>query len=152
MNSTWLFRIAAVLLVVFAVGHTAGFLSFRPPTNEGIAVYDAMKRVHFQIGRASFSYGGFYVGFGLFVTAYLLFAAVLAWQLGGLARTHADAIGGLSWCLFAVQLASLALSWIFFSMAPVIFSAVIAACIGLGSWMLGTGARITTDGIPSHSS
>jgi hypothetical protein len=42
--------------------------------------------VHFSFGGGTFSYGGFYVGFGLFVTAYLLFSALLAWQLGGLEK------------------------------------------------------------------
>jgi len=37
-----------------------------------------MNNVQFQIGRGSFSYGGFYTGFGLFATLYLLFSAYVA--------------------------------------------------------------------------
>ena len=74
--SLW-FRIAAVLLFFFALGHTVGFLRFRPATADGRAVLDAMNSVHFRVGSGSFSYGGFYVGFGLFVTSYLLFSCSL---------------------------------------------------------------------------
>jgi hypothetical protein len=86
MKATALYRIAAVLFIVFAAGHTVGFLGFRPPTTEAAAVRDAMKNVHFQVGGSSFTYGGFYTGFGLFATLYLLFAAYLAWHLGGGSR------------------------------------------------------------------
>jgi len=93
MKATLLFRIAAVLLLLFATGHTIGFLSFTPPTPEGVAVRDAMSNVHFQVRNNSLSYGGFYRGFGLFVTAYLLFSAFLAWQLGSLVVTYPREIG-----------------------------------------------------------
>ena len=136
MKATLLYRIAAVLLVLFAAGHTVGFLRFRPPTQEAAAVRDAMNNVRFQVGRSSFSYGGFYVGFGLFVSAYLLFSAFLAWYLGGLAATNPQAIGALGWALFAVQMAVLALSWIHFSAAPTVFAALVAACVGVAAWLI----------------
>jgi hypothetical protein len=97
MNATLLYRIASVLLVVFAVGHTVGFLKFTPPTPEGVAVRDAMNGVHFHLGGGQYSYGGFYTGFGLFATIYLLFAAFVAWHLGGLAARSPQAIGALGW-------------------------------------------------------
>ena len=124
MKSRYLYRIAAVLLVLFAAGHTIGFLGFKPPTPEAMAVRDAMRNVHFQVKSADLSYGGFYNGFGLFVTAYLLFAAFLAWYLS---NHPVRALGG---ALCGVQLISLALSWIYFSAPPAVFSAVVAACCG----------------------
>jgi len=78
MKAAVLYRIAAVLLIIFAAGHTVGFLKFRPETPEGRAVFESMNNVQFQIGRGSFSYGGFYTGFGLFATLYLLFSAYVA--------------------------------------------------------------------------
>ena len=95
MNATVLYRIACVLLILFAAGHTVGFLNFNPPTAEARAVRDSMNSVHFQVRGASFSYGGFYIGFGLYVTAYLLFSAFLAWHLGALAKNAPQAIGAL---------------------------------------------------------
>ena len=134
MTSTLLYRIAAALLILFATGHTIGFLSFTPPTPEGVAVRDAMNNVHFQVRTHSYSYGNFYRGFGLLVTVYLLFSAFLAWQLGSLAVKYPQAVRPLGWMLCAVQIASLILSSIYFSGAPVISSALVAACLGWAAW------------------
>jgi hypothetical protein len=134
MKATLLFRIAAVLLLLFATGHTIGFLSFTPPTPEGVAVRDAMSNVHFQVRNNTLSYGGFYRGFGLFVTAYLLFSAFLAWQLGSLAVKYPQAVRPLGWMLCTVQIVSLILSAIYFSGAPVISSALVSACLGWAAW------------------
>jgi len=131
-----LYRIAAVLLILFAAGHTVGFLRFQPPTPEAAAVRDAMTNVHFQVRGSSFSYGGFYVGFGLFATLYLLFAAFLAWHLGNVAATNPHAIGALAWGFVAVQVVSFALSWIYFAPPPAILSALVAACLGWAAWLI----------------
>jgi len=134
MSAKTLYRTAAVLLVLFSAGHTVGFLKFKPATAEGLAVRDAMNNVHFPVGSSTFTYGGFYVGFGWFVTVYLLFAAYLAWHLGSLAAKSPAAIGGLGWMFFAAQLASLVLSIMYFFPAPAIFSGVVAACVGWAAW------------------
>ncbi len=136
MKAAWLYRTAAVLLVLFALGHTFGFLHFKPPTQEGVAVHNAMNNVTFQVRGATLSYGGFYVGFGLFVTAYLLFGAFLAWYLAGLAGKAPRVASTLGWGLFAVQIASAALSWIYFAGAPTAFSSVLAACLGWAAWLV----------------
>jgi hypothetical protein len=136
MNATLLYRIAAVLLILFAAAHTFGFLSFTPPTPEGVAVRDAMNNVHFQVKNHSYSYGNFYRGFGLFATAYLLFAAFLSWRLGAMAAKHPQAIGSLAWVFFGLQLVSMALSWIYFAPPPVVASALVALCLGLAAWKL----------------
>jgi hypothetical protein len=134
MKATLLYRVAAVLLILFATGHTIGFLSFTPPTPEGVAVRDAMNNVHFQVRNHTYTYGNFYRGFGLYATAYLLFSAFLAWQLGSLAVKYPQAVRPLGWMLSIVQIASLILSAIYFSPPPMIFSALLAACLGLAAW------------------
>jgi hypothetical protein len=140
MKATVLYRIAAVLLIIFAAGHTIGFLQFRPETSEGRAVFESMNSVHFEIGRNSFTYGGFYNGFGLFATLYLLFSAYLAWHLGALAGKNPSAIGALGWVFCAVQIGSLFLSWMYFLPPPVVLSALIAICLGWASWRVKAGA------------
>jgi len=137
MNATLPYRIASVLLILFAAGHTVGFLRFKPPTPEAVAVRDAMSNVRFPVGGSQFTYRDFYVGFGLFVTVYLLFSAFLAWHLGNVARANPQAIGALGWAFFVVQVAILALSWIYFFTAPVVFSALVAACLGWAAWLAG---------------
>jgi hypothetical protein len=122
-----------VLFVLFAAGHTFGFLNFEPPTAEGLAVRDAMNRVHFG---ANLSYGAFYAGFGLYVTLYLLFSAFLAWHLSRLASRLPQAIGALGWAFFAVQLVSIALSFVYIAAPPALFSALAATCLGWAMWQV----------------
>jgi hypothetical protein len=124
MTTAWLYRIAAALLVLFAVLHTMGFLSFKPPTAEGRAVLESMNTVHFEIAGKSFSYGEFYRAFGLFVTVYLLFSAYVALLLS---RTP---VKGLGWGLFAVQAAGLVLAVVYFSTPQISFTGVLSLCTG----------------------
>jgi hypothetical protein len=125
MSATLLYRIAAVVLLVFAVGHTMGFMTFQPSTSDGLAVYAAMNSVHFDLSGSSRTYSELYTGFGLTVTAYLLFAAFLAWHLGSLARTQPRAIGALAWAFVAVQLIGLGLSIRYFFLLPMLFGGVV---------------------------
>ena len=130
MTSRIWYRLASMFFLLFAAGHTAGFLRLRAPTPEAQAVRAAMDSVHFQMRGAELSFGGFYVGFGLFVSAYLLFAALVAWQLGRLSET--TDVAPIGWGLFAVQLVSVALSAIYFTSLQVIFSLIAAALVGAG--------------------
>ena len=135
MRPTALYRIAAVLLLLFACGHTAGFLSFKPSSPEGLAALSAMNGVAFDFEGNSRTYGGFYVGFGLTVTAYL-FSAFVAWQLGRMASSQPGSVPPLAWALVAVQLVSLVLSVKYFFLVPVIFSAVVIVCLVWATWQL----------------
>jgi hypothetical protein len=136
MSPTLLYRISAALLLLFAVGHTVGFLTFEPPSPEGIAVRDAMNSVLFDFKGSNYSYGGFYKGFGLTVTAYMLFSAFLAWHLGWLASTSPRSIGALAWIFAAVQLAGLVLSLRYFFLIPSLFSGVLVFALTWAAWLL----------------
>ncbi len=136
MKPIALYRTAAILFVVFAAGHTIGFLKFRPPTPEGLGVLEAMNHVQFEVKGSRFTYGGFYTGFGFFATLYLLFSAFLAWHLGNMAREHPQAIGALGWVFAGVQVASLILSWKYFLAPPVVLSGLLAVCLGWASWLV----------------
>jgi hypothetical protein len=131
-----LYRIAAFWFALFAAGHTFGFLSFRPPTPEGLAVWDAMNRVHFTVGKTSFSYGGFYVGFGLSISLFMVFSAFLAWHLSALARRSPEAARALGWAFFALEVANIPLSLIYFSTAPAIFTALAAILLGWAAFTI----------------
>jgi hypothetical protein len=97
-------------------------------------VRDAMKSVHFPIDGKEYSYDSFYTGFGLQVTAYLLFSALLAWHLGSLAATSPHAIGFIGWAFFVLQVVGLVLSVVYFFPITWIFSGVVALCVGLAAW------------------
>lgn len=141
MSAASLFRIAAVLLMLFALGHTVGFLKFRPPTLQGEVVRLGMNDVHFEVRGKTYSYGGFYVGFGLFNTLFLVFASVLAWHLGSLASRAPQAIGPIGWALCVVMVGSLVLCWAWFNNIAVAFSAVLAICLGWASWLVRGGKQ-----------
>ncbi len=135
MKAVILYRIAAVVFVFFAAGHTVGFLRLVPPSPEARAVLDGMNNVHFQLRGETFSYGGFYRGFGLSITVTLLFSAFLSWHLGTLAGSHPQAIGWLGWVFAMVQVVSIVISWKYFATVPTIFAAAVAICLGWAAWL-----------------
>jgi hypothetical protein len=123
------FRLAAGLMLLFAVGHTIGFLTFQAPSVEGQNVWKAMNTVRFSVGSSTFSYGDFYTGFGLFITAFQLFAAWLAWTLGSMARRGAPGVRTIACGMSILQFVSLALSLRYFSTGPAVLSGLTAACL-----------------------
>jgi hypothetical protein len=135
MRATLLYRMAAVVFVLFAIGHTYGFLSLRPPSPEGRAVYDAMNTVRFEVGGRSFTYGAFYRGFGLSCTASMILSAFLCWHLGDLARSAPAAIGALGWVFFAVQVVGVVLSFLYFGLPPMVLSAVVTVTVGVAAFL-----------------
>jgi hypothetical protein len=134
MKATLLYRIASVVLLLFAAGHTFGFLKFKPASAEGLAVRDGMKSVLFSVGSKQYSYDGFYTGFGLYITAYLLFSALLSWHMGELANTNPQTIGMLGWAFAALQAAGLVLSWIYFFPVTAVFSVVVFGLAAAAAW------------------
>jgi hypothetical protein len=127
----WWFRISALLLIFFALGHTVGFLTFRAPTAEGRALWEAMKNTRFSGGHGSFSYGDFYVGFGLFITAYLLFTAWLAWMIGSQENTAMQR--QIAWSMVLLQLVGLGLALRYFSAPPALLSALTVFTLAAGA-------------------
>lgn len=135
MKATWMYRIAAGVFVLFALGHTFGFLAFRPSSAEGRAVFDAMNNVHFVESGTTYSYGAFYRGFGLSISVSMILSAFLAWHLGELARKLPHAIGALGWVFFAAQVAGTAIGLKYFGEPQAIFFALVALCVGGGAWL-----------------
>ena len=133
MRAAAWFRAAAVVMLLFAVGHTYGFLAFRPDTAEGRAVWGAMNSVRFSVGSTTFSYGGFYTGFGLFISAFELFCIWLAWTLGSMARSGEMAARRIAWGMFVLQCFGTVLSLRYFSLGPVVLSVLAAVCFLMGA-------------------
>jgi hypothetical protein len=130
MRTTLFYRIAAILLLLFAAGHTFGLLSFLPASAEGRAVVHAMDTPLSEDG-ARFSYAGFYRGFGLYGGMALLLMAVWSWWLGSLSRImpRATIVPGSALLLF--QLGGLVLALLYFPLPPVIFSIVLVLVLGV---------------------
>ncbi|MDQ1694576.1 MAG: hypothetical protein QOH85_2111 [Acidobacteriaceae bacterium] len=133
MKARLWFRISAVILLLFAIGHTVGFLSFRPPTAEGQAVFAAMNNVQFSAAGSTFSYGRFYRGFGLSISASQLFFAWLAWLLASMAQRDPESARLIAWAMVGLQVVGFGLSLKYFSVVPALFSVVVALCLGIGA-------------------
>ena len=136
MKPALLYRIASVLLLLFAIGHTLGFRQVDPSWGVD-SVVGAMKSTPFDVQGFTRTYWDFYMGFGLFVTVFLVFAAVLAWQLGGLPINVLRAMPVVPWALALGFVGVTFLSWRYFFVVPLAFSAVITLCLILATWVAG---------------
>jgi hypothetical protein len=125
-----LYRIAAILFLLFAAGHTAGFLTFHPATAEAIAVQEGMRRVGFEFSGNTATWYGLFTGFGLFVSGYQLFTAFLAWRLSRASGAEVAMARSLGWALFGMQVVNLALCVRYFGSIQVIFATMCAATVG----------------------
>ena len=129
-----LYRIAAVLILLFDIGHTIGFLQHDPEWKVD-SLLGSMKSIHFDVQGFSRSYWDFFVGFGLFVTVFLLLSAVVAWQLGGLAAETLARVRAIGWSLAISFVVLTFLSFKYFFILPLIFSIVIAVCLIVAAWL-----------------
>ena len=126
MRASMFYRIAAVLLLLFDAGHTSGFPWSDPKWGVDLG---SMQSTHFYITGFSRTYWDFYVGFGLFVSVFLLLAAILAWQLGRLPAECLTLLRGTAWA-FALCFAAISvLSWKYFFIIPIVFSVAITLCL-----------------------
>jgi hypothetical protein len=136
MRASLLFRVASVLLVLFAIGHTLGFRRVDPRWGVD-SLIDQLRLTHFNVQGFQRTYWDFFTGFGLFVTILLFFAAIVSWQLGGLPKEALSAMSVMSWSLAICFVIVTLLSYQYFFIIPVIFSGVIAACLILAAWLGG---------------
>ena len=136
MKASRFYRIASVLLLLFALGHTLGFRHVDP--RWGIdSIIGALRSTHFNAQGFNRTYWDFFTGFGLFVTVLLLFIAVLSWQLGGLPKESLVAMPLATWGLAICFVVVTFLSWRYFFMVPVIFSGLTTICLVLAAWSAG---------------
>jgi hypothetical protein len=134
LKAPLLYRIASILLLLFDVGHTLGFRQ-SDPTWGVDALLVSMRSIHFDVQGFSRTYWDLFVGAGFFVSVFLLFAAVLAWQLAGL---PAETLGGLrrtQWALALCFVAVTILSWIYFFTLPIVFLTPITVCLVAAAWL-----------------
>ena len=128
MKASVLYRISAILLLLFGAGHTAGFRNTRPEWGVD-SMIASMHSIHFNAQGFNRSYWDFFVGFGFFVTVFFVFSAVLAWQLAGLKAEVLSALRGPVWALAITYVAVTILSCRYFFIAPIVFSSVVTVCL-----------------------
>ena len=122
------YRIAAVLLLLFAVGHTLGFRQSDPIWGVD-ALLSSMRSIHFDVQGFNRTYWDFFVAAGFSVGLFYLFAAILAWQLGGLPVATLALMRGTAWA-FAIAFAGITVvSWRYLFLIPIAFSIAITVCL-----------------------
>jgi hypothetical protein len=137
MKASVFYRIAAVLLLLFAIGHTVGFRQSEP--GWGIeALLGSMQSIRFDVQGFNRTYWDFFVAAGFTVGVFYVFAAVLAWQLGGLPVATLAMMRAASWGFAACFALITVLSFRHLFMIPIAFSAVITLCLTAAAWMATT--------------
>jgi hypothetical protein len=90
-----------------------------------------MQSFRFDAEGVSRTYLDFYLGFGFTISVYQFLQAVLLWQLATIAKIDAIRTRPLVVSFFIASLVCALLALKFIFVVPAIFSAVIAACLGL---------------------
>jgi hypothetical protein len=132
MKASKFYRIAAVLLLLLDAGHTSGFPWSDPKWGVDLG---SMRSTHFYIMGFSRTYWDFYLGFGLFVSVFLLLAVVLAWQLGSLPPESLALLRGTTWAFALCFAAITVVSWRYLFILPIAFSIVTTFCLTAAAWL-----------------
>jgi hypothetical protein len=134
MKASVFYRIAAVLLLLFAVGHTLGFRQSDPQWGVD-ALLGSMRSIHFDVQGSSRTYWDLFVAAGFSVGVFYFFAAILAWQLGGLPAATLALMRGTVWAFALCFAAITVVSWKYLFILPIAFSYVITNCLTAAAWL-----------------
>ena len=134
MKASMFYRIAAVLLLLFAVGHTFGFRQSDPQWGVG-ALLGSMRSIHFDVQGFNRTYWDIFEAAGFSVGVFYLFSAILAWQLGGLPAATLASMRATAWAFTLCFAAITVVSWKYLFMLPIVFSIVITLCLTLAAWL-----------------
>jgi hypothetical protein len=134
MKASILYRIAAVLLLLFAVGHTLGFRQSDPSWGVD-SLLGSMRSIHFEVQGFRRTYWDLFVAAGFCVGVFYFFSAILAWQLGGLPAETLSRMQGVRWAFAVCFGAITVVSWRYLFILPIVFSLVIAVCLSAAAWI-----------------
>jgi hypothetical protein len=128
MKASTFYRGAAILLLLFAIGHALGFRQSDPQWGvDGLLA--SMRSIHFEVLGFKRTYWDLFEAAGFSVGVFYLFAAILAWQLGSLPAATLALMRATRWA-FALCFAAIAvISWKYLFAIPIAFSTVIALCL-----------------------
>ena len=134
MKASTFYRIAAVLLLLFAAGHTLGFRQSDPKWGVD-ALLGSMRSIHFDVQGFNRTYWDLFLAAGFSVGVFYLFAAILAWQLASLPAATLAFMRGTAWA-FALSFAVITLvSLKYLFILPIVFSVVITVCLISAAWL-----------------
>lgn len=128
MKPSIFYRVAAVVLLIFAAGHTFGFRQSDPQWGVD-ALLAAMRSVRFEVQGFNRSYWDLFTAAGFCVGVFYFFAAILAWQLGGLSAEILANLRGMRWTFAICFVAITIVSCLYLFMLPIVFSVVTSVCL-----------------------
>jgi hypothetical protein len=138
MKASIFYRIAAVLLLLFAIGHTLGFRQSDPKWGVD-ALLASMRSIHFEVQGSNRTYWDLFVAAGFSVGVFYLFAAILAWQLGSLPAATLALLRSTAWALVLCFAAITVVSWRYLFITPIVFSILITLCLTAAAWLSANG-------------
>src|SRR5215469_2315753 len=134
MRASMFYRIAAILLLLFGAAHTLGFRQSDPSWGVD-ALLGSMRSIHFDVQGSQRTYWDLFLAAGFSVGVFYFFAAILAWQLGGLPPATLTLMRGTAWA-FALCFAAITIvSWRYLFILPIAFSIVITLCLIAAAWL-----------------
>lgn len=120
-----LLRAAAVVSLLYCLGHTSGF-PWAPGTGEAAtAVVQQMQAVPFEVDGETRTYSDFYLGFGFIISVFLAGQAVSLWCIERLAAPEPARLVPLLVVMSLGALVNAYLAYRYFFALPAIFSVVI---------------------------
>ncbi|HEY1262703.1 MAG TPA: hypothetical protein VGF06_04215 [Terriglobales bacterium] len=134
MKASIFFRVAAVLLLLFALGHTLGFRQSDPRWGVD-GLLSSMRTTHFNVQGFNRTYWDLFVAAGFSVGVLYLFAAILAWQLGSLPAETLGRMRGITWAFALCFAAITAVSCRYLFVLPIVFSGVITLSLISAAWL-----------------
>lgn len=94
-----------------------------------------MRSIHFDVQGFNRTYWDLFVAAGFSVGVFYLFAAILAWQLGGLPAATLALMRGTAWAFALCFAAITVVSWRYLFIIPIAFSIVITSCLTAAAWL-----------------
>ena len=121
-------RIASILSLLTAVGHTLGGRSSWSPVGENDTLRD-MRSFHMDVFGVSRTYHDFFMGFGYSISIYMLLQAAVLWLLASLAKRDLASVRPFIAAFLLASVALVIVSWMFIFPVPAAFSASITVCL-----------------------
>ena len=133
LSPSLLYRVASALLVLFGLAHQLGFRQVDPRWGVDSAI-GALKATQFQVQGMTRTYWDFFSAFGFFVTVFLFFSAILAFQLASLSKETLRRLSLATWAFALSFVVITLLTWRYVFIAPLVFSSLVALCLLLAAW------------------
>ncbi|UJR84749.1 LIC_13387 family protein [Sandaracinus amylolyticus] len=125
LTTTLFLRIAAVLTVLYALGHSSGYPWTPALGPDEAAMIQQMQTLRFEAEGASRTYWDFYVGFGVIISAMMITLGVVLWQLGALARQDTTRVRPIAATIALSFVINAVLSQLYFFALPTMFAVAI---------------------------